>query len=244
MTEPDLTPEQDAEVRRLLADARHTEPTPEPVVTRLDRVLANLADEPARSADVVKLADRRRKVGTILVAAAASVVAVVGIGQVVSNTGGADEASTADSAAEGAEDGAAPEAGTDQGGGRSRGQALAEGEPQPATDGALRRTPLVLRSERFADDAETLASVLPYASLDRDEETAPLEDSLTGSLSRVKNRAVCEPGSWGGGSYVAVLYDGSEGWVVLRQPQGDTRIADLFLCGSEVVVRSVTLPHP
>lgn len=235
MTEPELTPEQEAEVRRLLADARHIEPAPEAVVTRLDRVLADLADEPARSADVVRLADRRRTVGTILVAAAASVVAVVGIGQFISDS---DDAGSADRPA-------ASEAQADQEGAGSGDRALSEGEPAPATDGSLRRTPLELRSERFADDAEALASVLPYATFGRDEEdgTVP-EEPLTGSLSRVKNRTVCEPGSWGGGSYVAVLYDGAEGWVVVRQPQGETRIADLFLCGSEVVVRSVTLPHP
>ena len=47
MTDHDgeLTPEQEAEVRRLLADARHTEPMPDAVVARLDRVLADLHPE-------------------------------------------------------------------------------------------------------------------------------------------------------------------------------------------------------
>ena len=44
---PELTPEQESEVRRLLAEARHDEPIPAEVADRLDRVLADLArDEP------------------------------------------------------------------------------------------------------------------------------------------------------------------------------------------------------
>ena len=57
-------------------------------------------------------------------------------------------------------------------------------------------------------------------------------------------RDVCEPGAWGRGRYVPVSYDKAPGWLVLRKPQGDSQVADLFLCGSEVVVRSVTLPYP
>ena len=44
-----LTPAQEEEVRRLLAEARHTEPMPPDVVARLDRVLDDLADEPGRA---------------------------------------------------------------------------------------------------------------------------------------------------------------------------------------------------
>ena len=44
---PELTPEQESEVRRLLAEARHDEPIPVEVGDRLDRVLAGLTrDEP------------------------------------------------------------------------------------------------------------------------------------------------------------------------------------------------------
>ncbi|MGZ5403981.1 MAG: hypothetical protein ACXWDL_04985 [Nocardioides sp.] len=242
MTDHDLTPEQEAEVRRLLADARHTEPTPDAVVARLDRVLADLAGEPAREADVVRLADRRRRVGTILVAAAASVVAVIGVGQVVSNSGGgdADNATSADAGAESARE---PRADAADRGGPPQANGFAE--DAPADRSSLRQTPLALASERFADDAETLKSLASYGfDLEEYAAGAAPAESAAQVLRRVRNRTVCEPGSWGQGSYVGVLYDGAEGWVVLREPQGETQVADLFLCGSETVVRSVTLPHP
>ena len=234
----ELDPEQEAHVRRLLADARHTEPTPDAVVARLDRVLADLAGEPAREATVVRLADRRRRAATMLVAAAASVVAVVGIGAVVSNTGGGGDAETAASG-EAEDAGAAPEAAED----------TASGAQGPAGDGAAyrltqRRMPFAVKAEDFARDADLLQSQAAALS-DFGYEGDPAAPELDGSsLDRVTNRSVCEPGGWGAGNYVAVLYDGAEGWVVLRHPQGDTQIADLFLCGSEAVVRSVTLPHP
>ena len=83
--ESPLDPAQDERIRRLLADARHTEPMPEAVVARLDRVLAGLSDDRTERADRADRADRaevvdlmarrRRTVGQLLVAAAA-VVAV------------------------------------------------------------------------------------------------------------------------------------------------------------------------
>ena len=44
MSDPELTPTEE-QVRRLLADARHTEPMPDDVAARLDGVLADLPDE-------------------------------------------------------------------------------------------------------------------------------------------------------------------------------------------------------
>ena len=41
-------PEQEAQVRRLLSTARHTDPMPGDVVARLDRVVAGLGDDSAR----------------------------------------------------------------------------------------------------------------------------------------------------------------------------------------------------
>ena len=43
--ESPLDPAEDERIRRLLADARHTEPMPEAVVARLDRVLSGLSDD-------------------------------------------------------------------------------------------------------------------------------------------------------------------------------------------------------
>ena len=61
---PELTPEQESAVRRLLAEARHDEPIPADVAARLDRVLAGLTrDEPGAPgvAPVIDLAARRRR---------------------------------------------------------------------------------------------------------------------------------------------------------------------------------------
>ncbi len=113
-----LPPEQDA-VRRLLADARHDGPPPPDVVARLDETLASLVAE--RSAEltaedtagaatghddrspgrVVDLGSRRRRVASIgLLAAASVVVAGVALGQALPR--GSND--TADSAAGGQSD--------------------------------------------------------------------------------------------------------------------------------------------
>lgn len=245
MTEHDpddreLTPEQEAHVRRLLADARHHDPTPDAVAARLDRVLTDLAGEPLRAAAVVRLADRRRRVATVLVAAAASVAAVIGVGQIVSNTdGGADTASSAEQDdISGEQPAGAPTDADDLSGydGLS-----SQGE---SYGGAGKRMPYELQSDQFASDADALQlEALSPASSDPTRESDG-QGFVANRLNRVKNRSVCDPGAWGGGNYVAVLYDDAEGWMVLRRPRGETQIADLFLCGSESVVRSVTLTYP
>jgi hypothetical protein len=101
--DPTLTPEQEREVRRLLADARHAEPIPGDVAARLDRVLTELArGESGLPTPVTALASRRRqRVVALLVAAAAVVVVGIGLGQVVGRHGGGDDAGStgADTAA-------------------------------------------------------------------------------------------------------------------------------------------------
>ena len=87
-----LTPAEE-EVRRLLAETRHTEPTPPDVVARLDRVLGDLAQEPDRTAPVVDLARRRRRAASLLVAAAAVVAVGIGIGQILSPQSGSESTS-------------------------------------------------------------------------------------------------------------------------------------------------------
>lgn len=243
MPDPELSPEQEAQVRRLLADARHTEPTPDAVVARLDRVLAGLAEEPAREATVVRLADRRRRAAAMLLGAAASVVGVVWIGQLMTGSGADDAGSSptaesADSAVAGSAGESEEESSTE--GGADRNGAL-------SYDLTQLRKPYALKSEDFSRDADVLQDQAETLSgYFADDGTAPTEaaGSARNGLRRADGRTVCEPGDWGRGQYVAVLYDRAEGWVVLRRPQGDTQVADLFLCGSEVVVRSVTLPYP
>ena len=115
--DPELTPEQEARVRRLLAEAR-PHPTrdalPPEVATRLDATLTALVEDPTTApldadpagtaegstagAVTVLAARRRRHVGGLLLAAAAVVVAAVGIGQVAdfgAGTSGNDAGGTA-----------------------------------------------------------------------------------------------------------------------------------------------------
>jgi len=223
----DLTPDEESRVRRLLADARHTDPVPDEVVARLDRVLAGLAEEPGREAAVVRLADRRRRVTRLLVAAAAVVVVGFGGSQVIDGLGSASmDAATsgdAESAAEPAED--SGEVGADLDGEPNEGSSDQEsGAPTAAQDRVAK-----VRPESFAADTEALRDGARNYALQ--EQRSALRD-------------VCTTGAWGAGRYVAVRYAGDPGWIVFRRPQGTTQVADLFLCGSELASRSLTLPYP
>ena len=99
---PELTPEQESEVRRLLAEARHDVPIPTDVADRLDTVLAGLTrDEPGSPgvAPVIDLAARRRRrnAAAVLAGAAAVIVAGFAMGQVI-DVGSNDDSGDATSA--------------------------------------------------------------------------------------------------------------------------------------------------
>lgn len=101
----DLTPEQSETVRRLLAEARHDEPLPAEVATRLDDVLAELIADRAvveEPAPAVVVPFRRRRWPQVLVAAAAVTVIGYASTQVLGGgmSGEDDLGTTADSAAE------------------------------------------------------------------------------------------------------------------------------------------------
>ena len=231
MTDHEHNDERDEQVRRLLADARHTEPVPDEVVARLDRVLAGLAAEPAREATVVRLADRRRRATRMLVAAAAVVVLGVGINQVLGGVGGSmDEATSgADSGATSDEEPAtAPELSDDAGAGPD--------------DRATRARPFRVSAQKFSRDAVELQGLSSAYEYDGSSE-AQTDGQRNTSLLRAAVQDVCDPGDWGKGGYVPVLYDRAPGWVVIRPEQGDSQVVDLFLCGSEQAARSVTLPQ-
>ncbi len=224
-----LTPAEE-EVRRRLADARHTGPTPPDVVARLDRVLGDLAQEPDRTAPVVDLARRRRRVASLLVAAAAVVAVGVGIGQVMGPQSGSDTTS--------AESGAQ----ADNGLGASQGQSKSGGEGTTSSDGPVPVT----------GDAQEKAG-LPRLRLDhlKEDFTVARRElasdaqaySGPGSAARAAG-AACAAKSWGRGRFVPVSYGGTPAVLVFRRAVGDTQVAELFLCGSEEPVRSVTLPAP
>ena len=234
----DLSPDH-AEVRRLLADARHDEPMPDEVAQRLNRVLAGLAEEPAREAPVAHLATRRRRATGLLLAAAAVVAIGIGVGQVVdTGTDTAEYLTTADRDESGAgraaaeeEDGeaeAAPEDGAD-----------APGVP---TDGSI------TDEGRATQDAPALAQLTrqeygdQVVELRAQRSTAALgEAGLSASYAAGET---CRSDTWGAGTFVPVRYEGIPAVLVLRRARGDTQVADLFLCGDSEPHRSVTLPAP
>lgn len=221
--DPRLTPAQEAEVRRQLAAARHTEPMPREVAERLDGVLADLGAEPVRKAAVVRLAHRRRRAATMLVAAAAVVVGGIAVGQLFAGSG-EDDAGNASVSSE--DQPAGPES--------QEAQGDADGGALSAPEAA--RAVLQVRPKAFASDVARVRERLPSAL------TKPPSDDAEAQSDRAFATAGCEPGSWGRGTYQPVRYGRASGYVVFRKPQGETQVADLFLCGGERAVRSVTLP--
>lgn len=218
------------QVRRLLAGSRHDEPMPAAVAARLERVLADLAENPPTPVPrrpVTSLASRRRRVGQLLVAAAAVAVLGIGIGQVVDSGGGSeDSAGSADAGAE-------PEPVASEADAQAEDEAAPEAAPEPQS--GVRRDPQVWRlsASDFAEDARELSAA--YSAPAAVAGTADRTDALlTACLAR----------DWGRGSFVPVTYDGTPGVLVFRRPRGDTQVADLFVCGSTDPLRSVTLPVP
>ena len=231
-----------AEVRHLLADARHDEPMPDEVVARLDRVLAGLADEPARAAPVTQLATRRRRAAGLLLAAAAVVAIGVGVSKVVdTGTGSADSLSTADRAESGGDAGRtdgeaekAPEEGAQEGGGAeapepANGSTSSEGQATTDSDTFVRLT-----RRQYGDEVAELRAQRSTGARDR-------ADGLDASSAAGET---CLSDAWGAGSFVPVRYEGAPAVLVFRRVRGDTQVADLFRCGDSEPHRSVTLPAP
>lgn len=264
----ELSPAEEARLRRLLARSRHDERVPEDVASRLDDVLARLEaedpiDEPL--ADVHELAARRRRtVVSLLVAAAAVVVVGIGLGQVVGTPGSGGEATTtAESAAEAQADSAEGRTDGDEAAGGVAGDSAEDAPEADAlssmesgsaylSDGTAVQKALgdllVVRGrlasvpeERFSRSALRLQrQVAPQpTSVRSGEETVPLS-----MADRRVQRAwsSCSPIDIGEGTGVAVLYDGEPAVLVFRPPMGETQVAELLQCGTGALVRSVTLP--
>ncbi len=229
MTEsPDLTPQHDA-VRRLLADARHDEPTPPEVVARLEETLRGLQTERVEvteRAPVIDLGARRRRlVGVGVMAAAAVVVAGVALGQVLPQ-GGSDSGDSSTAAT--FDDGAGND--SDAGGAEGGGDAAAESAPEAMTGKSV------------------APRLLPEVSLDAD-----LDDVLTTlrsdsrrqpALSADTALVACQVGEVGQGRQVLVQVDGQAGLVVFRPASDSRQAADVYLCGDPEPVRTLILPAP
>lgn len=234
-----LTPAEDQEVRRLLAEARHHEPVPTDVVDRLDRVLAGLArGDDGATTTVTEFASRRRRrrVTSLLVAAAAVVAVGFGLAQVVGvNNQGADTAGSAASNDEPRPDAAnAPNAEllADSAGG-----ALSS---VPTPSYALRRV-AAIDSAAFATEVTRLRQRTELRALSGAASYDAASKQSNSAAARVPGFD-CAPADWGQGLFVRVRYDGDPGVLVFRGPTGDTQVVDLFQCGSADVVRSISLP--
>lgn len=252
---PDLTAAQERAVRDLLAGARHTEPLPDDVASRLDATLGELAAERAAGTSsetsdapdapaVVSLARRRRRrVGLGLVAAAALVVGGVAVTEVVPQTtsGGGSESAGSGVADDGSAGGgvaagesrrrrvesASPQADST----RSYAAVVPTIEPDTFRDDVLRTRRLAERG--VLDDAEAMSSQPEggaAAKSDRD-----LRQSLRARADR------CERGV-GPGRTVLVQYAGRRAVLVLRPARDDRQQAVLYRCGDGAPVRSVELP--
>lgn len=258
----ELSPAEEARLRRLLARSRHDERLPDDVATRLDDVLARLeAGEdvgPAGTplAEVHELvARRRRTVASVLVAAAAVVVVGLGLGQVVDGIGGASDATSADEAAtaETADRSQGRTDGDDAAGGSASdveefsAEAGALGDDGMAAQEALGGLLVVGRGlaevpeegfTRAALRLERRVSAVPTAS---SQGSGP--SSLDQAAPRVQRAwQGCAPVDWGEGVAVAVLYEGDPAILVFRPASGESRVVELLQCGTGMTLRSVTLP--
>jgi hypothetical protein len=224
-----------AEVRRLLADARHDEPMPDDVASRLDDVLNDLAAERSPAAGtpeplpaVIPIsARRRRRAAGMLVAAAAIVVGgVVGAQNLhlPSSSGGGASTAQEPNAASAQED--VPRANTSGGAERSTEKAQ-DHATKVAPTISPEHLPLVVHPRQFAADAlQGRALVGRY--------DAQAFTTLSGDCAALAKRARAVP----------VVYQHAPAALVYRRPQGSTQVVDLFVCGSRQPVRTTTLPTP
>jgi hypothetical protein len=229
----------DAEaVRRLLAQARHTEPMPDDVAARMDAVLDDLAhtpagsDVPAAPAEgaprVLSLAGhRRRRAAGLLVAAAAIVVGGVTVAQHLPSTGGSSGPSAASGEDSSTEfDRARDPTSAPQSSGRVP-------APQDFAGGAatVRRGRVVIRPQHFTADALAARRLVAAA-------TTP-DDTL--NLSRLSAGCIHAPAD---STVVRASYQRAPAALVFHRPASSSQVVDLYVCGSRRPVRSATLPQP
>ncbi len=218
---PDLSAQHEA-VRRLLAEARHEEPTPPEVAARLDATLVELLSERSapQSAPVIDLGARRRRLASFgVLAAAAVLVAGVALGQAIP-PGSNDSASVADG------DGSA----------QSGGGGQADSSDAEALEGSA-------RSKGLAPEAIMLPEIDLGAGLEQSllalRDAAPSDALAPGAAL-----APCEVGDIGKGSQVLVEIAGDRGLVLFKVPQGPRQRAEVFVCGDAEPVGRLWLPSP
>lgn len=255
---PTPSPEEEARLRRLLADARHEAPVPGDVATRLDEVLARLEageDVPSgvSGTGVLELAAaRRRRAASMLVAAAAVIAVGIGLGQVVDLSGagsGGDSSSAGESVADEVDGrSTAPDRGEtsdepryDAGAesGPAAGSTLTRDQPSRGVVVVDRRLARV-DDDSFGDDAAVVQRRAIRVGGGPSARVARLRAAPRPVARRWQD---CAPAEWGAGLPVAVLYDGEPAVLAFREPAGDSQVVDLLQCGTGGVLRSTTLPR-
>lgn len=238
-TSRELSPAQTEAVRRMLADARHTEPIPADVARRLDSTLAKMASarvpgEPDSSTDsendalpaapVVDLASRRRRRAASLLVAAAAVVALgVSLPQVLPSGGNDAATSAQDSGGDTLED-------STSGGQDARSSTPTPGESSEGR--AAKQSPL--GTETAPESATSLGAGLILRS------DLPLARQLRGHWQRSSflddDPPTCVVPRKAGQRVVAATYDDESAAVVLTR-----RTAAVYLCGESEPVATARL---
>jgi hypothetical protein len=221
----DGTPEtpEVAEVRRLLAEARHTEPIPDEVAARMSRAIDRLGEEtPAArpelpSGNLLTIpSHRRRRAGALLAAAAAIVVG----GVVFQNV---DLSSGSDSAGETAADSRAQ---------TLNGAEAPESPPTNAPSGAIGNQkaakPVKIHPRSFVNDAERARQDLGKSAY------RAMNDTAKAACTDVPQSARAVP----------ARYKRADAALVFRRPQGGSQIVELFVCGQSTPIRTTTLSVP
>jgi hypothetical protein len=256
----ELTPEQEADVRRLLAEARHDEPIPADVAARLDAVLGDLSADDLEVFEVATVTDlagvrhRRRNAGRLLLAAAAVVVGGIAAGQVVGDGMGADSDDASTAADAGGEQEvpreASPESAASGGDTGSAYDDAEEGEAGAPGDAS---------ADQLSDQRLYAQFDAPYSFSTRNfpgEVASSLKDvtaarsaaaarDLNGlSLYSTDPLYTCADIDYGRGAKLPAFYDEQEAVLVLRRPEAGVQRVELLACGTAERLDAVDLPAP
>ncbi|WP_435771925.1 hypothetical protein [Nocardioides sp. SYSU DS0651] len=237
-----LTPRQEAAVRRALAQAGGSEPMPEEVADRLDRVIAGLAADRGTVVAMDAAAIRRRTRVRWLLGAAAAVVAVaVGVGVVTDNGSGADSMAASEQLAE--DDPSRS--------GTSQAELAESGEPSELAGGGEAMDDAAAPDNGMVVGSRRVVTRKPLRAVRPDRLRADLVAVQRASLPRSVDYGrstltapkgfMCEQGAYGRGYLVGVEYDGGPALVAFREPMGSTQVAEVLACGTGYVLHSTTL---
>jgi hypothetical protein len=221
-----------AAVRRLLAEARHTEPMPVDVATRMEAALAGLSTERAPREHVVTIAPhRRRRVGALLVAAAAVVVGAVTLGPHLPSSPSSSERSASGGSAASENN---LDAGSAPASSPAAGSSVAPHSTPASGRAQVHAGRVVVHDRRFASDALGARALLERSSTQSSGSTQDTETDLLRDCADVPRTSETLPAT----------YQRAPAALVFRAPEGSTQVVDLYVCGNPDPIRSTTLQAP